>query len=144
VLGGACAGVAVLETELDDGIGVRTYRPATVADLPESYRLGAGQLNINLSDTKLPPGPTTVRADIGVGELDVLVPPGVRVASVGPTDVSGVAFVNDDLRPGKLPENPRRAAEERRARARAEAARPIVRIDADLRDGDAEVIRVGG
>jgi hypothetical protein len=136
--------VALLATELDDGVGVRTHRPATVADMPESYRLGVGQLNINLSDTDLPPGPTTIRADVALGELDVLVPPGVRVESVGPTDVAGVAFVNDALKPGKLPENKRRAAKERRERERAEAARPIVRIDADVREGDAEVIRVGG
>jgi hypothetical protein len=144
VLGGAAASVALLETELDDGIGLRTERPLTVADIPDSYRLGAGELDIDLRDTELPTGPTTVRARIGAGELDVFVPAGVRVESVGPTHVAGVGRVNAALRSGKLPENKRRAAKERRARARAAAARPVVRIDADVREGDAEVIRVGG
>jgi phage shock protein PspC (stress-responsive transcriptional regulator) len=144
VLGGAAASVALLETELDDGIGLRTERPRTVADIPDRYRLGAGELDIDLRDTELPAGPTTIRARVGAGELDVYVPAGVRVESVGPTEVYGVRIVNAALRPGKLPENKRRAAKERRARARAAAARPLVRIDADVLEGDAEVIRVGG
>lgn len=144
VLGGVAAGVALLETELDDGIGLRTERPRTVTDIPDSYRLGAGELDIDLRDTDLPAGPTTVRARVGAGELDVYVPAGVRVESVGPTEVYGVRIVNAALRPGKLPENKRRAAKERRARARAAAARPVVRVDADVLEGDAAVIRVGG
>jgi hypothetical protein len=144
VLGGAAASVALLETELDDGVGLRTERPLTTGEIPHTYRLGAGELDIDLRDTDLPAGPTTIRAYITAGVLEVHVPPGVRVASVGPTRVDGIDRVNDDLKAGPLPENKRRAAKERRTRARAEAARPIVRIDADVREGDADVFRLGG
>jgi hypothetical protein len=140
VLGGASASVALLETELDDGVGVRTERPLTVSEIPETYRLGVGELDIDLRDTELPPGRTTIRARVAVGDLTVLVPAGVRVASVGPTHVDGVRAVNDQL--SKPP-----AGKGRRARLRAEiaaAARPTIQIDADIREGDADVIRTGG
>jgi phage shock protein PspC (stress-responsive transcriptional regulator) len=140
VLGAAAAGGAYFETELDDGIGLRTERPLTVSEIPETYRLGAGELDIDLRDIDLPAGPTTVRARIGAGELTVLVPPGVRVESIGPTEVTGVRRINAALEPAERPAGKRRRA----AQARAEAARPVVRIDADVREGDAGAIRVGG
>ena len=55
VLAAGAAGVALLETELDDGVGFRTERPLTAADIPDTYRLGAGELDIDLRDTELRP-----------------------------------------------------------------------------------------
>ncbi len=140
ILAASAAGVALFETELDDGVGLRTERPLSASEIPDAYRLGAGELDIDLRDTELPPGPTTVRARVAAGELDVFVPAGVRVKSVGPTWVAGVEQVNHALAPGKK----RGTAKQRAAQRRAEAARPVVRIDADVREGNAEVFRVGG
>jgi predicted membrane protein len=138
VLAGAAAGVGLLADELDDGVGWRTERPATAADIPDTYVLGVGDLDVDLRDTTLPPGATTVRARVRVGELTFVVPRGVRVESIGPTPVDGVARVNAAL-PQPKPAKTRR---ERREQRRAAAAQRTLRIDADVREGDADVVAV--
>jgi len=61
------------------GIGDRTQRPATLADVNSRYRLGIGDLTVDLSSVRLPRGETHVAATVGIGELLVRVP---RDASV--------------------------------------------------------------
>ena len=134
LLGTAAAGVGLAADELDDGIGYRTERPATAADIPDTYRLGVGELEIDLRDTQLPVGATTVRADLRVGDLTVTVPRGVRVESIGPTAVDGVARVN-----AALPQ-PRRTAKGKKKQQQAAAPVRTIRIDADIREGDADVV----
>jgi phage shock protein PspC (stress-responsive transcriptional regulator) len=135
VLAAAAAGVGLASDELDDGIGFRTERPASAADIPDTYRLGVGQLDIDLRETSLPAGVTDVRASVRVGELTVIVPRGVRVQSIGPTFVGGVALVNSAL--------PEPAGKRKKARRRAAAAVPTIRIDADVREGEADVVAGG-
>jgi phage shock protein PspC (stress-responsive transcriptional regulator) len=144
VLAACAAGVGLLSTELDDGVGFRTERPASVSEIPATYRLGAGDLDIDLRGTDLPAGVTTVRARIGAGALTVVVPSGVRVESVGPTSVDGIGAVNAALRePQRKPAGKRRGSKRERARERAAAQRPTIRIDADIRAGEADVVRGG-
>jgi phage shock protein PspC (stress-responsive transcriptional regulator) len=139
VLGLGAAGVGLLSTELDDGVGMRTERPATAAEIPGTYRLGVGELDIDLRETALPAGVITVRAYIALGDVTVLVPRGVRVESVGPTLVSGVARVNRALpKP-----DPKPAGKRKRARRQAAVPEQTIRIDADVREGDADVV-LGG
>jgi len=139
VLGASAAGVALLSTELDDGVDFRTVRPLAASDIPHTYRLGVGELDVDLRETDLPAGVTTVRARIGAGTLTVLVPRGFRVESVGPTFVDGVERVND-----ALPERPARKRGAGKAdKQRAAQPRPTIRIDADVREGDADVVRGG-
>jgi phage shock protein PspC (stress-responsive transcriptional regulator) len=138
VIAAAAAGVGLLSDELDDGVGWRTERPATAADIPGSYRLGVGDLDIDLRETALPAGVTTVRGQVRLGELTVLVPRGVRVESIGPTEVDGIARVNSAL---PKPE-PKPAGKRKKARRQAEPEKTI-RIDADVREGDADVVAGG-
>ncbi|HEV3465414.1 MAG TPA: LiaF domain-containing protein [Actinomycetota bacterium] len=67
-----------LDVPLAGGLGDRTERPATVADLTE-YELGAGDFLLDLQQLQVPPGTTTVGARVGVGQLVVEVPDGVTV-----------------------------------------------------------------
>ncbi|WP_354698725.1 hypothetical protein DSM112329_04417 [Paraconexibacter sp. AEG42_29] len=94
LLGTATLAVAALPDQLRGGIGARTERPAAASDLQDRYRLGVGSLDIDLRDTRLPRGTTTVRGAVGVGNLTIWVPAGVRVRSIGPTLVTGVDRVN--------------------------------------------------
>jgi phage shock protein PspC (stress-responsive transcriptional regulator) len=140
LLAAGAAGVGLVADELDDGVGWRTERPATASDIPPTgYVLGVGDLDVDLRDTSLPAGVTTVRARVRVGELTVVVPRGVRVESIGPTQVDGVARVNAAL-PQPKPAKTRR---QRRERRRAAAEQRTIRIDADVREGDADVVAVG-
>ncbi len=120
----SAASVTLVASELDDGAGVRTVRPATAADIDREYRLGMGLLEIDLRETALREGaPTTVRAELGFGHIQLRVPDDVRVESVGETLVGGRLAPVDPPREGEHA--------------------PVVRVDADVRIGDADVARDG-
>jgi phage shock protein PspC (stress-responsive transcriptional regulator) len=67
---------AVAATDLDvrGTWGDRTFRPGTVAELPRGYEMGLGSMNVDLRDVDFPAGRTDLRLEIGMGEIQVLVP----------------------------------------------------------------------
>ncbi len=67
---------AVAATDLDvrGTWGDRLFVPATVAEVADGYEMGAGQMRVDLRDIDLPPGRTTLPVQIGMGEIQVLVP----------------------------------------------------------------------
>jgi phage shock protein PspC (stress-responsive transcriptional regulator) len=72
----AAAGV-----DLHGGVGDRAYRPTTLREVHDGYQLGAGRLEIDLRDVNFPAGYTHLPVRLGVGEVVVLVPRGVCVAT---------------------------------------------------------------
>lgn len=77
------------------GAGEVLERPLSHAQLAPAYELGAGQLTLDLRGLDLSGEQRQVSASIGVGELLVVVPEGVAVsvraeAGVGEVDVLGV------------------------------------------------------
>jgi phage shock protein PspC (stress-responsive transcriptional regulator) len=77
----AVAVVAAAHVDLHGGVGERTYRPHTLSEVRNGYQLGAGRLEIDLREIAFPPGNTRMHVRLGVGELVVLVPHGVCVAT---------------------------------------------------------------
>jgi phage shock protein PspC (stress-responsive transcriptional regulator) len=77
----AVAAIAAAHVDLHGGMGERVYRPQTLSEAREGYRLGAGRLEIDLRGIVFPPGNTTLHVRLGMGELVVLVPRGVCVAT---------------------------------------------------------------
>jgi phage shock protein PspC (stress-responsive transcriptional regulator) len=73
--------VAASGLDLDGGVGERDYRPASAADLRDTYQLGMGELVVDLRQTDLPPGDVPLAIDLGVGEARVVVPDDVCVAT---------------------------------------------------------------
>jgi hypothetical protein len=67
---------AVAATDLDvrGTWGDRTFRPGTVAELPRGYEMGLGSMNVDLREVEFPTGRTDLRLEIGMGEIQVLVP----------------------------------------------------------------------
>jgi len=82
--------VSAAGIDLDGGFGQRTERPGTVAELRDSYRLGAGELVVDLRDLDLPPGDHPLSVDVGAGHALVLVPKNVCVASKATIGMGGV------------------------------------------------------
>ena len=69
-------------------IADRSWSPSTPAETVGEFRVDIGQGQLDLTDLVLPPGTTTypIRASVGIGDLEVIAPEGVRVivdASVG-------------------------------------------------------------
>jgi hypothetical protein len=73
------AAFAWFDVSLGDGVGDRTYQPATQAHVERDYKLGIGRLTVDLS--ALPPAAAQhVEARVGIGRLKVIVPRGATVA----------------------------------------------------------------
>jgi phage shock protein PspC (stress-responsive transcriptional regulator) len=83
--------VSAAGIDLDGGFGERRERPTTVAELEQTYRLGAGELVIDLRELDLPSGDHPLKVRIGTGHALVLVPEGVCVASSAEVGIGGVA-----------------------------------------------------
>ncbi len=87
--------VEAADLKLQGGVGDREYRPASVSDLRSVYRLGAGELDLDLRDLRPEAMQTVdVTARVGVGEVEITVPRGVCVqtdghAGVGSIDILG-------------------------------------------------------
>jgi phage shock protein PspC (stress-responsive transcriptional regulator) len=73
--------IAAAHVDLHGGMGERIYRPHTLSDVRGDYQLGAGRLEVDLRDIAFPPGNTQLHVRLGMGELVVLVPRGVCVAT---------------------------------------------------------------
>ena len=93
--------VSAADLRLEGGVGDRSYRPASVSELPSAYRLGAGQLDVDLRDLRLEPGSEVdLSARIGAGDLQVTVPAGVCVRTTGHVSVGQIDIlgrVNDGV-----------------------------------------------
>lgn len=111
---------SIIPTNLRLGteIGDRSWRPITISSTSEEFRLDIGQAQVDLTKLVIPAGTTTVpiSASVGVGELAVIVPEGVRVvveANVGGgriwiqglPEVSGTRASMSDEVPGVVAPN---------------------------------------
>jgi phage shock protein PspC (stress-responsive transcriptional regulator) len=86
---------AVVHVHVGHGIGERTYNVAGAQDLRDDYRLGIGQLILDLSDVELPAGETFVNARVDVGELRITGPPEVAVRIHGDTQFGDLNVFGD-------------------------------------------------
>ncbi len=92
----AAASFSALDVPLGGGIGERDYRPRTLAAVEPDYELGIGSLDLDLRRVDFSGRTKAVEASVGIGELRVWVPDGVRVEleehlAIGETDNFGEA-----------------------------------------------------
>ena len=88
--------VSAAGIDFDGGIGERDYRPASLGDVRDEYRVGMGQLVVDLREVDLPDGDTPLRLDVGVGEARLIVPEDVCVASAATIGIGGVDVFGRD------------------------------------------------
>jgi Cell wall-active antibiotics response 4TMS YvqF len=94
LLVGAAVVASTVHLHLGGGVGNRTYAPAA-APRP-NYRLGIGDLHLDLSNASLTAPQTEVNARVGIGNLEVIVPQGVSVRIVGHAGVGDVKLLGHD------------------------------------------------
>ena len=73
--------VAAADLDVDGGVGQRNYAPADASQLRPDYRLGMGELVVDLRDVDLPAGRTDVHVKLGIGHTVVRVPENACVSS---------------------------------------------------------------
>ena len=56
LLGAAAILASTINLKLEDGVGDRSYAPATIAAIDDPYKLGIGELDLDLSNLALEPG----------------------------------------------------------------------------------------
>ena len=84
--------VEAANVDLRGGVGQREYKPTSAADLQDRYKLGMGQLVVDLRHTQLPKGDTPLKMKVGVGDALLLVPRNVCVATTTSIGAGGVDF----------------------------------------------------
>ena len=95
VLTALAVAVSAVDVRLEGPIGSRVYSPVETGDLQRDYDISIGDLELDLSNAALPAGDTTdVDANVGIGELRVIVPADVAVevnasASAGEVNLFG-------------------------------------------------------
>jgi phage shock protein PspC (stress-responsive transcriptional regulator) len=75
--------LAIFPVHLSHGVGSKTYVPAGIADLQRTYRLGVGELKVDLRDVRLPVGETRVNARGDIADVVVVVPAVAAVRAYG-------------------------------------------------------------
>ena len=65
------------------GIGEQRYTATSLSDVQNEYRLGIGDLTVDLTDVALAGTTRTVDVRVGIGSADVLVPPDATVVIRG-------------------------------------------------------------
>jgi phage shock protein PspC (stress-responsive transcriptional regulator) len=94
VLVSAAIFAAVVHVHLGHGIGERTFHVAGTEDLRPSYKLGIGELILDLRGVELPTDkPTTVKASVDVGRLEVRLPSDATVRVHGDTQFGNVTLL---------------------------------------------------
>ncbi|MFC7819112.1 MULTISPECIES: PspC domain-containing protein [unclassified Streptomyces] len=107
ITAGLLAGSATLPEDVGTDWVRRTWEPTTVAGVHEQYDIGAGTGTLDLSRLDLAEGQTvTTRADVGMGRIQVVVPPDVTVrlsveVGVGDIQLPGDDKKDVDVAPGK-------------------------------------------
>ncbi len=81
-------------SSLKGGVGDNTFAPVSASAVKNYYRLGAGNLDLNLSNVTFPVGGQSVRVTVGLGNLTVQVPQDAVVTvdartGIGQVDVFG-------------------------------------------------------
>jgi phage shock protein PspC (stress-responsive transcriptional regulator) len=117
---------AWFNVSLGDGVGNHTYAPARVADVSSRYKLGIGDLRVDLS--RLPAAqPVNVKARLGIGELRIIVPRAAAVSVISHVKAGSIDSLD-------------RHDDGTDARVRSGIGAPMT-IDAEVGAGHIEVVR---
>ena len=85
---------ATFNVHLGNGVGDRSYHVAGTQDLRSSYKLGIGDMTLDLHDVRFTGKETHVKARVDIGNLRVIVPRNVALqvrgdAQLGEVDILG-------------------------------------------------------
>jgi phage shock protein PspC (stress-responsive transcriptional regulator) len=126
--------VSAAGIDLDGGVGERRYQPSSASQIKDRYQLGMGELVVDLSKTELPVGDTPVAFDVGVGDVQLIVPKDVCVATRAEVGMGAVVVFGHENGGVDL---------DWEDRPRAPAGKSRVVVDADLGVGAVEIRHTG-
>jgi phage shock protein PspC (stress-responsive transcriptional regulator) len=86
--------ISWFDVSLSDGAGNKSYEPTAASALHSNYNLGVGELHLDLTNVGPITKDTVVHAKVGIGEVLVTVPPGVKVAVNSHAKVGSLDILN--------------------------------------------------
>jgi phage shock protein PspC (stress-responsive transcriptional regulator) len=94
LLVGAAIVAATFNVHLGNGVGDRSYVVAGTGDLRSAYKLGIGDMTVDLRNVRFTSGKTNVSARVDIGNLRVIVPENVALrvrgnAQLGEVEILG-------------------------------------------------------
>ncbi len=87
--------VLAVRVPLFAGIGNRVDRPVDIAGVHSKYTLGIGSLTLDFSDVSVPKGETFVKATVGIGNLNVIVPENASIDVQGRAQAGSVDLLDE-------------------------------------------------
>jgi phage shock protein PspC (stress-responsive transcriptional regulator) len=84
---------SIFHVHLGNGVGDKTYVVAGTQDLKSSYKLGIGDMKVDLSNVRFPAGETEVHTRVDVGNLRVVVPDDVALRVDGDAQLGRVQML---------------------------------------------------
>jgi phage shock protein PspC (stress-responsive transcriptional regulator) len=88
--------LAIFPVHLSHGVGNQAFTPAGISDLRRTYRLGVGDLKIDLRNVRLPVGETPLKARVDIGDLVVVVPADAAVRAYGKARLGYVNVLGEE------------------------------------------------
>ena len=73
--------VSAADVDLHGGAGERSYRPHTIEEVRDEYRLGMGDMTVDLRQVSFPPGDRELDLRMGTGHIELIVPEQVCVVT---------------------------------------------------------------
>ncbi len=128
------AGVAALgaaDVQLRGPVGDRAFHPATAHELPGTYRMAMGNMDIDLRDVAFPTGSTRLKVVLGIGETRIRVPDGVALRVTGHAGAGTV----------RLPGSEGDGTDVDRSETFPAPGRPELVLDARVGMGDLQIVR---
>ncbi|MEP7053806.1 MAG: PspC domain-containing protein [Actinomycetota bacterium] len=89
------SGVAAIGGPFTGRDGDVTWRPTSVDQLGAGFHVRAGSGVLDLRTVEFGPDPQNVDVSLGIGDLDILVPPGVSTRVTGHLGLGDVTFFGD-------------------------------------------------
>jgi hypothetical protein len=93
LLVGAAIVAATFNVHLGNGVGDRTYVVAGTGDLRSAYKLGIGDMTVDLRNVRFTSGKTNVSARVDIGNLRVIVPENVALRVRGDAQLGEVEIL---------------------------------------------------
>ena len=100
MLGACTVGIVMTHPNLEGGIGDRTVRPTTIADAQVHQQLGIGRLTLDLTEVPLGEQALTVDAEIGYGQVRVIVPADTEVRILSDINAGHIMINGDETAAG--------------------------------------------
>jgi phage shock protein PspC (stress-responsive transcriptional regulator) len=88
---------ASFHVHVGSGVGDRNYVVAGAGDLHRNYKLGIGDMTLDLRNVTFPAGETHVNARVDVGSLDVIVPNDVALRAHADAQVGQVTLLGNTV-----------------------------------------------